>query len=423
MFPTRDRVRTIGAGHGGSREDGVDGDLARALGERVRYARQANHQTQAVVAGLSGITTDYLYQIERGKKLPAVPVLMRLARVLRVPVAELLGEVSPDGRALPPVEAGAAIHRAFTRPALEGDVPTATQLRDQIRAAWRTWQSSPQRYSKLGMELPHLITDTERLVRRAHSEQPPDRRQTHRYAVDLYGLVRTVAKRVGRTDLALLAADRGVTAAENADDPIRLASARWNLAHVLLAQGQPEGAEAVALHGAEALDVLTSKSLDALALQGSLRLLTAVASVRLGDVWTARDRVREVVPMAERSGERNVCWTVFGPTNVAMYAVSIEVEAGEAGEGLRLAEKIEPGPHLSIERRVAFHLEQARGYTQRQDYAGALVMLLAVNAEAPEDVKYRPAARAALKAVVHRARGSVARQAARLAGQVGVSIA
>lgn len=35
---------------------------------------QGNHQTQAVVAGLSGITTDYLYQIERGKKLPALPV-------------------------------------------------------------------------------------------------------------------------------------------------------------------------------------------------------------------------------------------------------------------------------------------------------------------------------------------------------------
>lgn len=401
----------------------MDDDLAKALGERVRFARQANRQTQAVVAGLSGISTNYLYQIERGTKLPAVPVIMQLARVLRLSVSELLGEIPSTGRPLQPVEAGAAIHRALTRPTLDDETPAATDLREQIHAAWRTWQSSPRRYSKLGAQLPHVITETERLVRRARITQHAERRQAHGYAVDLYGLVRTVAKRVGRTDLALLAADRGIRAAETADDPIRLASARWNLAHVLLAQGQPEGAEAVALHGAEALGRVTDDSLDALALQGSLRLLAAVASVRLGNVWTARDRVREVVPMAERTGERNVCWTVFGPTNVAMYAVSVEVEAGEASEGLRLAEKVEPDPSLSIERRVAFHLEQARGYTLRQDYSGALVMLQAVTAEAPEDVKYRPAARTALNAVVHRARGSVARQASRLAGRAGISIA
>jgi hypothetical protein len=105
-----------------------------------------------------------------------------------------------------------------------------------------------------------------------------------------------------------------------------------------------------------------------------------------------------------------------------MYAVSIEVEAGEASEGLRLAEKVDPDPRLSIERRVAFHLEQARGYTQRQDYSSALVLLQAVNGEAPEDVTYRPAARVALNTIVHRARGSVARQAARLASRAGVSI-
>lgn len=400
----------------------MDNDLAKALGERVRFARQANHQTQAVVAGLSGITTDYLYQIERGKKMPAVPVLVRLAEVLRVPVAVLLGEKSPSTPTSPPLEAGAAIHRALTRPPADRDVVNAAGLREQIEAAWRTWQSSPQRYSKLGVWLPDLVTDAERLVRHVHGERRADCRRAHGYAVDVYGLMRTVAKRVGRVDLALVAADRGVRAAESADDPVRLAAARWNLAHVLLAQGQPEGAEAVALHAAEALGGITGDSLDALAIQGSLRLLTAVASIRLGDVWSARDRVREVVPMAERTGERNVCWTAFGPTNVAMYAVSVEVEAGAASEGLRLAERIEPAPTLSIERRVAFRLEQARGYTQRQDFSSALVLLQSASEEAPEDVKYRPAARTLLNAVVHRARGSVARQAARLSTRAGIAL-
>lgn len=54
----------------------MHGDLA-TFGERLRQARQQRHQTQAVVAGLSGITTDYLYQIERGKTLPIVVQLAR----------------------------------------------------------------------------------------------------------------------------------------------------------------------------------------------------------------------------------------------------------------------------------------------------------------------------------------------------------
>jgi hypothetical protein len=179
------------------------------------------------------------------------------------------------------------------------------------------------------------------------------------------GLVRTVAKRVGRVDLAMLAADRGIAAAQTGDDVVRLAAANWNLAHVLLAQGQAEGAEAVALRTAETIDPHVSNDLDALAVQGSLQLLAAMASVRLGKPWVARDRVRAVLPLAERTGERNVCWTAFGPTNVAIFAVSVEVEAGDTSEGLRLAERVEPDLSLSIERRVVFHLEQAKGYLQR----------------------------------------------------------
>jgi hypothetical protein len=98
------------------------------------------------------------------------------------------------------------------------------------------------------------------------------------------------------------------------------------------------------------------------------------------------------------------------------------VEAGDSGEGLRLAERIEPKPSLSIERRVAFQVEQAKGYNQRQDYAGALLMLQATSLDAPEDLRYRPAARAALNTVVQRARGQVARQAAGLATRMGVPV-
>ncbi|MFC7642643.1 helix-turn-helix domain-containing protein [Streptosporangium lutulentum] len=69
------------------------------VGERVQFYRKAQKKKQAVVAGLAGITEDYLSQIERGLKTPAMPLLHRLARVLNVPVSTLLGELRSRKRA------------------------------------------------------------------------------------------------------------------------------------------------------------------------------------------------------------------------------------------------------------------------------------------------------------------------------------
>jgi hypothetical protein len=66
-------------------------------------------------------------------------------------------------------------------------------------------------------------------------------------------LLRTFAKRIGRTDLSLLAAARGIASAHQADDPLRLAAAWWNLGHILLAQDEAAGAEEIAIRAAEEL--------------------------------------------------------------------------------------------------------------------------------------------------------------------------
>lgn len=75
---------------------------------------------------------------------------------------------------------------------------------------------------------------------------------------------------------------------------------------MLLAGHDAEGAESVAMRATEALAPLLASdaeaATDAAALSGALTLLGAVAAARQGQVWTARDRVREVVPLAERRG-------------------------------------------------------------------------------------------------------------------------
>jgi hypothetical protein len=70
--------------------------------------------------------------------------------------------------------------------------------------------------------LPQLIVDTESAVQAHQAEAVTSLRHAEGCAVDLYSLVRTVTKRIGRFDLSLLAADQAVRAAEAANDALRL---------------------------------------------------------------------------------------------------------------------------------------------------------------------------------------------------------
>src|SRR5438445_7068148 len=106
----------------------MDEQLARVIGARLRAVRVANHRTQVVVAGLAGITTDYLHQIEHGKKLPTIPVLVQLAQVLNVPLSRLLDQPPSRGYDRPSMtDTGAALYRALTQAAGPNEPPSVSE--------------------------------------------------------------------------------------------------------------------------------------------------------------------------------------------------------------------------------------------------------------------------------------------------------
>src|SRR2546429_4343475 len=112
----------------------MDEQLARVIGARVRAARVASHRTQVVVAGLAGITADYLHQIEHGKKLPTIPVLTQLAQVLNVPLSGLIEKPPPGGHDGPcTTDTGAALYRALTQPATPHEPPSVPDLHERVR--------------------------------------------------------------------------------------------------------------------------------------------------------------------------------------------------------------------------------------------------------------------------------------------------
>jgi transcriptional regulator with XRE-family HTH domain len=116
-----------------------------SIGERLRFYRKAKGQKQVVVAGLAGITEDYLSQIERGMRTPTIGLLQKLARILRVPVATLLGEpeFEQDGIVHP---VASVIQRALTSYGADDDaIGTAdlTEQRERVTNAWSIWHTSP----------------------------------------------------------------------------------------------------------------------------------------------------------------------------------------------------------------------------------------------------------------------------------------
>jgi transcriptional regulator with XRE-family HTH domain len=390
------------------------------IGERLRFYRQAKGKTQAVVAGLAGVSEDYLSQIERGMKTPTLTVLHRFSKILGVRVSELLGESATEhDEAVHPV--GYAVQRALMAYPKPDATVDLTELRERVNGAWSIWQGSKHRFTEASLVLPELITDVLATQRSLGATASADeRREAQRISADLYFLLRTFTKRIGRTDLSLLAADRGVLAAEAADDPVRIAAAKWNLGHILLAQGEADGAEEVAMRAIDELRVEgADNDRDAIGMSGALWLVSAVAAVRNNDPWTARDRLREKArPAGRATGETNVMWTVFGPTNVALHALSVEMEMGEAGEALRLADDIDISATPSLERKTTFALEVARCYEQRRDDPGVFLHLVNAEASGPEDMRYNSLARDLVHGLLKRARPTYAPQVRALARRI-----
>ena len=66
------------------------------LGARIRARRQALGWSQGRLAEKTGITANYVGVLERGLKLPTLDLLVKLARVLGLEPAGLLGDGVAD---------------------------------------------------------------------------------------------------------------------------------------------------------------------------------------------------------------------------------------------------------------------------------------------------------------------------------------
>ena len=394
------------------------------LGQRVRTLRHLRHETMEVAAPMCGITPRYLGRIERGERQPSTDVVKALARHFGVSTADLLEEAAAKPEPRASLSCSPAIVEALTRPGLPPRTPAAPaeELRQRTDDLWDLWQGSPWRFTAAEPRLPDLIRDVEHAAQ-AHrfGSDPQARREALRTSSDLYGLLRSYLRRTGRGDLSLLAADRALRAAQDADDPYRTGIARWNIGHILL--GQDDGAAHAEGVAQEAIHELRrapgGPHRDAI--EGALHLVAVVAAARNRRWWHARDIIAQhAQPLARQTGEGNVGRMCFGPTNVALHALTVEMMAGETSAGIRLADGTDTSQLPSRERQFTFGLEVARLYDLRGEDPAVLVHLLELETLAPEDLARSPIAATMVSGLLTRVGRTYRHQVAGLAGRLGL---
>jgi hypothetical protein len=128
----------------------------------------------------------------------------------------------------------------------------------------------------------------------------------------------------------------------------------FRMAHVFLALGQIDQAHHVATSTAQALEpkITPGAEPEVLSLYGALHLVLAVAAARDNKRGEAHQHLETARKIAgQLGGDRDD----FGPTNVAIHAVNVAVELGDAGQAIELGQQV-TAASLSPERQARYWL-------------------------------------------------------------------
>jgi hypothetical protein len=278
------------------------------------------------------------------------------------------------------------------------DVPSIDELRARAEAAWVLVHEA--RYDELGELLPELVADVERAAWCA------DEPEAWRLAALVYQAIAAMMAKLGGADGAWIAADRSAFAAARAGDGLLVAAGDFRLGHAFLSSGRPDQAERAASVAIAALEsAARAGDAEVLTLWGALNLVRAVAAARDGDREVAMSALADadeaVACLDGRSGDRFE--TEFGPQNVAVHAVSVAVELGDAGLALRRASCMDP-VGLSAERRARLLVDVARAHAQQRQAGAAVDAIVEAERLAPEMVRCHRLVRETVGDLVRRGR-------------------
>jgi transcriptional regulator with XRE-family HTH domain len=368
------------------------------LGERVAYHRRRLGLSQIELARLVARSESWLSQVERGaRSVDRLSVLTELANALGVSVTDLSpGAPAEERQELPPSEESQYVDRIrqtlIGHPAL-GVALGARSSRSSRRSlgklredAARVWELT---HSARYRDVAALVAEVLPLLEEAARTEPPEEAgQVRESLSETYLAASAVLAALDEPEGAWLAADRAAFVAESASRPALVLASQHRLALAFLITDRLDNAQLIATRAVEAAaPVVDEADPELLSVWGALHLVLAVVASRSGQRSAARDHLVAAEDAGKRLGvDRNDFHTEFGPTNVALHAVAVAVELGDAGEALDRAERIDPSA-LSVERRARLLIYVARANAQLRRSADAVAALVEAEELTPEQVR------------------------------------
>lgn len=384
------------------------------FGARIQALRLRRGMTQPQLAAALGKGLPWVKKLEGGDRQsdPRLSLLRDVARVLQVPLSELLDDEAADTQPAP----ADRIRAALLRPPLERG-SCDVSINRQTAYGYDAFQMG--RFGDLGDLLPGLV-DAARAADAAAGTPA-----TGRALADVCHLTAIALIKLDDGIGAWTAADMAMAAADALGDPVEIALAVQTLAYAATVIGRPEigvaATQAVIDRTAGDLTRLGDVGWTAL---GLLFLKAAVAAAGVAD----GGMTREMIEAGRRAGEHvpadaNIRRTGFNATNVLLYQASVLGDLGEYGTALEMATRIHPAAFAALprERRLHSLLETARSAEGDRRPDIALRLVLQAERESPQTVRSLPQAQAVIAALLAGPRPIDDRGLHALAGRAGVA--
>jgi transcriptional regulator with XRE-family HTH domain len=295
------------------------------------------------------------------------------------------------------------------------EIPRYRDLERDIIVAFNAYQQS--RFATTASRVSVLLADAQLAARECKEE---DRATVLKILALAYQAAASVLIKVGEPDIAWIAAERGLNAAEAAGGTAVRGSLIRTVAFALHSTGRLEAAMRLVDTGADYLRGEIADNDAVLSVFGTILLVGSMAAARFGDGPKAADYLGEAHIAARRLGEdANHLWTAFGPTNVAIHRVNTAAELGDIqtvlDSGLSLNTTAVPA-----ERRVRYLLDVARVHALTGNRDDALSTMLTAERIAPDQVHQHYLSKKVVMMLMQRAVGKPGVQLERLARRVRI---
>ncbi|MET8897670.1 helix-turn-helix domain-containing protein [Streptomyces albogriseolus] len=361
--------------------------MAEHLGDRLARLRRMADLTQEGLAELSGVSVDVVKKLEQKRKHSArLPTLHALAKGLGVELTALLGDppgVPSTGEVDSPQLV--ALRRAVSPPMFapppepaDSEHLTVPLLRREIADAWTLYHDAE--FGRLMSVLPGIVNDARFTASVGNADDRAAGQAALGKSLQLAG---HLAIRLGKTDLALSALERAMTAAEQSSDPLLPSMVSNSVAWNYQRQNRLDDATNLAVFAADRVEREQTDTAESVRVWGGLVMSAATSVARSGDYSTAD----EMMTTAEQATRRlstlpppvdGKLVSVFSRSSVRIERVRLAVQHERPEEALQLAKGMRLSADTPPSWRTWLLLDVARAHTdlgQAEEAVKALTRL------------------------------------------------